>query len=159
MRQKKESCILPDVRRVLVAWIGNTDLRAPAEPYQVGLGPVCQALETRQFDEAFLLSNYKNDVVPYLNWLRSRTKTRIELVKEELTGPTQFGEIYEAAIRGVLKAQGKTPGETALTFHLSPGTPAMAGRAGWRFETSRCSSRGSLVRARKWSPAPSIERV
>ena len=45
---------------------------------------------------------------------------------ERLSGPTQFGEIYEAAIRGVQRAIGDSRRDVALTFHLSPGTPAMA---------------------------------
>ena len=39
---------------------------------------------------------------------------------------TEFGEIYEAAVRAVLRALGDRPREVSLTFHLSPGTPAMA---------------------------------
>ncbi len=42
-----------------------------------------------------------------------------------LSGPTQFGEIYEAVVDVILKKT-KTPGRDNLTFHLSPGTPAMA---------------------------------
>ncbi len=43
------------MRRVLLSWIGQTDLRAPIEQAVVGLGPIAQALEARAFDEAFLL--------------------------------------------------------------------------------------------------------
>ena len=46
------------VRKVLVAWVGRTDLRAPAESEEVGLGPIAQALDARAFDEVFLLSDY-----------------------------------------------------------------------------------------------------
>src|SRR5205823_2870895 len=59
-------------------------------------------------------------------WLRARSSTRIELIAEELSGPTQFGEIYEAAVRCCTRALGAKPSETLLTLHLSPGTPAMA---------------------------------
>jgi DNA-binding NtrC family response regulator len=115
------------VRKVLVAWLGRTDLRAPTEGPVVGLGPIAQALDARPFDEAFLLSDYDESLVtPYLSWLQGRTKTRVEVVPERLTGPTNFGEIYEAAVRGCTRVLGDRPGETALSFHLSPGTPAMA---------------------------------
>ncbi len=115
------------VRKVLVAWVGKTDLRAPTESDQIGVGPIAQAFDARVFDEAFLLSDYDERVVaPYLKWLRARTKAPVEVVYEPLSGPTEFGEIHEAAVRGVQRALGERPGDVALAFHLSPGTPAMA---------------------------------
>jgi DNA-binding NtrC family response regulator len=119
--------MLLSVRKLLVAWVGRTDLRAPAEAEAVGLGPIAQAVEARPFDELWLLADYpKDEVAAYVKWLRSRTPTHIEVLSERLTGPTDFGEIYEAAIRGVDKALGGRARGTQLTFHLSPGTPAMA---------------------------------
>lgn len=113
--------------RALIAWIGKTDLRAPAESDVIGLGPIAQAFEARTFDTAYLLADYpESAIAPYAKWLRSRTKTPITVLREKLSGPTQFGEIYEAAARAVQRAKGSPPGETSLTFHLSPGTPAMA---------------------------------
>jgi transcriptional regulator with PAS, ATPase and Fis domain len=115
------------VRKILVAWVGRTDLRAPAESEAVGLGPIAQALAAREFDELWLLADYPKDLVaPYAKWLQERTSTRLEILPVRLSGPTEFGEIYEAAIRGVEQALGDRPGEAALAFHLSPGTPAMA---------------------------------
>jgi len=114
------------VRRFLVAWIGKADLRAPTESQSVGQGPIAQALTNREFDEAFLLSDYDNkQVQPYLKWLKGRAKARVEMLPQKLTGPTNFGEIYEAAVRGVEHALGKQR-DAQLSFHLSPGTPAMA---------------------------------
>ncbi len=115
------------MRKVLVAWVGNTDLKAPIEGDAVGLGPIAQAIGARTFDEAVLLTNFEDRLVgPYVKWLRGRTTTKIEIVRERLTGPTDFGEIYEAAVRAVDRALGREPRKVALTFHLSPGTPAMA---------------------------------
>ncbi|WP_437962608.1 sigma 54-interacting transcriptional regulator (plasmid) [Sorangium sp. So ce119] len=115
------------MRKVLVAWIGKTDLRAPTESQLVGLGPIAQALDGRAFDEAFLLSDYDDDVIqPYVKWLRKRSSSRVEVLYEKLSGPTQFGEIYQAAVRGIERALGDRRRETALALHLSPGTPAMA---------------------------------
>lgn len=114
------------MRKVLVAWLGRTDLRAPTEGDAVGQGPIAQALDSRDFDEAFLLSDYDDTLVqPYLGWLRGRAKSRVEVLHHKLTSPTNFGEIYEAALRGVEHALGKAR-DAQLTFHLSPGTPAMA---------------------------------
>jgi DNA-binding NtrC family response regulator len=121
------SYIFAPVRKVLVSWVGKTDLRAPTESDQIGVGPIAQALNARSFDEAFLLSDYdERTVAPYVKWLRGRTGARIEVLQEKLSGPTQFGEIHEAAVRAVERALGERPRETALAFHLSPGTPAMA---------------------------------
>ncbi len=115
------------MRNVLVAWVGRTDLRAPAESEAVGIGPIAQAISARTFDDVYLLSNYDEKMVgSYLKWLKARATARIEVLPEQLSGPTQFGEIYEAAVRGVERAIGDGKREVALTFHLSPGTPAMA---------------------------------
>ena len=115
------------MRKVLVAWLGNTDLRAPTESDKVGAGPIAQALAGRTFDDAFLLSDYDDKAVqPYVKWLRGRTTSRIEVIPEKLSGPTQFGEIYQAAVRGIERALGDRRQETMLSLHLSPGTPAMA---------------------------------
>ena len=47
------------MHRVLLSWIGHTDLRAPEETDIVGVGPVAQALDARPFDEAFLLTDHE----------------------------------------------------------------------------------------------------
>src|SRR5262245_9447570 len=115
------------MRKVLVAWVVRADLRAPEESEAVGIGPIAQAISSRPFDDVYLLSNYDAKTVgPYLKWLKARVASRIEVVHERLSGPTHFGEIYEAAVRGVERAIGDGKHEVALTFHLSPGTPAMA---------------------------------
>jgi len=115
------------VKKVLVSWIGNTDLRAPHESATVGLGPVAQALKELPSDEAFLLSDYSRErAAPYIRWLTDQTPARLEVLYERLSGPTQFREIYEAAVRACRKAVGADKDSTSLAFHLSPGTPAMA---------------------------------
>lgn len=114
--------------RVLVSWIGTTDLRAPEESADVGTGPVAQALETRRFDEARLLTNHDpNTVARYRSWLQARTpEVQLHTAKETLSSPIDFGEIYAAAVRACGAALQDAPDDTSLTFHLSPGTPAMA---------------------------------
>jgi transcriptional regulator with PAS, ATPase and Fis domain len=113
--------------KVLISWVGNTDLRAVNEGEQVGLGPIGQALKEREFDSIFLLNNYpKVKGGPYLKWLQAQTQARIDVRYINLSKPTNFGEIYEAAV-GVIQDIHKSNGPTAeLIFHLSPGTPAMA---------------------------------
>jgi DNA-binding NtrC family response regulator len=113
--------------KMLAAWIGRTDLRAPRESTEVGDGPIAQAVATLVFDELLLLSNYpQSEVEEYLEWLRSRTVAQIMLSHEPLSSPTDFGEIYQAAVRALKGTTSAHPDPVGFTFHLSPGTPAMA---------------------------------
>ena len=114
--------------RVLVTWIGYADLRAPAEEDVLGAGPIAQALIAREFDHAFLITDHQGEAIGgYRQWLQKRCgATKLRLLYEQLTGPTEFGEIYIAAVRACEIALAVDASETSLTFHLSPGTPAMA---------------------------------
>jgi len=113
--------------KILVSWVGQTDLNAAASDARAGLGPIGQAITQRDFDLVVLLSNYpKPSSAHYLPWVEKLTKATIELHLVELSGPTNFGEIYQA-VTGRIAALLDKYGEAArLTFHLSPGTPAMA---------------------------------
>ena len=92
----------------------------------MGVGPVAQALETITFDAAFLLTDHDAEAIGYLRWLKARVgRTEINVLRQQLTGPTEFGEIYTAAVGACEQALAASTG-AALTFHLSPGTPAMA---------------------------------
>ena len=114
------------MHELLVTWIGHADLRAVEENATVGVGPIAQALDARRFDAAFLLTDHGDEAATYVRWLEARSRgTEISLLPEQLTGPTEFGEIYRAAVRACEQALATKQG-AALTFHLSPGTPAMA---------------------------------
>ncbi|MBX7112441.1 MAG: sigma 54-interacting transcriptional regulator [Dehalococcoidia bacterium] len=109
----------------LVAWIGRTDLNAVTRPDEVGLGPIGQAVDAREFERVDLLSNYSaEEGSTYLAWLRRRTQAHVHMHPVELTSPTAWAEIYEAAAK-VVDPLFRRPG-AHLVFHLSPGTPAMA---------------------------------
>ena len=110
-----------------MAWVGNTDLRAPTEGDAVGLGPIAQAIGAlTSTKRCSSLTSKTVSLVPTLSGSAVAPQTKIEVVRERLTGPTDFGEIYEAAVRAVEHVLGEHSREVALTFHLSPGTPAMA---------------------------------
>ncbi len=114
------------MKRILICWIGNTDLQA-SEGQNVGVGPIAQALDKREFDEVFFITDYEDTrVTPYINWIKKRTPTPHKLFHRQLSSPTHFGEIYEAATSVCQKALDQYGNQTELTFHLSPGTPAMA---------------------------------
>ena len=106
------------MRRILITWIGNTDLDAPEKEQTTGTGPVAQALMAREFDDAYLLFDHEAGAVrPYRQWLEKRCEgPTLHLLHEELTGPTQFGEIYVAAVRACETALAGGPRDTALPF-------------------------------------------
>ncbi len=114
------------MKKVLLCWIGGKDLDA-SQGKDVGEGPIAQAVEKRGFDEVFLISDYSPDrVTAYVEWAKKRSSTPYQLRRVKLSSPTHFGEIYEAARDVCKKALGDQPDQVKLTFHLSPGTPAMA---------------------------------
>ena len=114
--------------RILVTWFGATDLKAArGEGSGLGLGPVAQALAARTFDQVVLLTNYdKTDVALFEAWLKEKTKASIAVRSEKLRSPTDFGDIYKAVAKTVDGVRAKAGPKAKLTFHLSPGTPAMA---------------------------------
>lgn len=114
-------------KRILVCWIGNTDLKASAGESGVGLGPIAQAAKACPFDLILLLSDHTKDVAAtYKKWLVAQTSSAIEVRQHKLPGPTDFGEIYKAATEELAELRTSYGDSAEFTFHLSPGTPAMA---------------------------------
>ncbi len=112
--------------KILLAWIGRTDLNAAAGDGKVGTGPIGAAVAATGYDRIILLSNYPaKESNPYVRWLRRRTESEIELHNIPLTSPTDFGEIYKAVVKTVEQMRAKYGNDVRPTFHLSPGTPAM----------------------------------
>jgi DNA-binding NtrC family response regulator len=115
---------------MLVSWIGNTDLRAP-DADKSDIGPVAQALQARKFDRVLLLANQdKAALRKYEGWVRTKIigKARVQLNFEhvDLTSPTNFEEIYTVVTDTLERSMREFREQPQLTFHLSPGTPAMA---------------------------------
>jgi transcriptional regulator with PAS, ATPase and Fis domain len=115
------------MKKILISWIGRTDLRAEAEGEIVGLGPIAQAVRAVSFDRILLLNNFPEaEVKPYLKWLESIKNLPVSCRQTKLTSPTNFAEIYEAATDAVQSCCTDFGSDIDVTFHLSPGTPAMA---------------------------------
>lgn len=117
--------------RLLVSWIGSADLRAPGSEEEFGIGPVAQALEARKFDRVLLLADQeKSKLRRYEGWLRTRLagskRCVLGLEHVQLRSPTDFDDIYSAVTQTLERLLAELPEEPDLTFHLSPGTPAMA---------------------------------
>ena len=109
--------------KILVAWIGRTDLKAEQGDPAAGIGPICQAIRSYPYGAIHLLSNFEpSDARLFVKWLEGEVRLRIQLHSVKLSSPTNFGEIYQCAVT-VLN---QLPREnTEVTYHLSPGTPAM----------------------------------
>jgi transcriptional regulator with PAS, ATPase and Fis domain len=115
------------MKKILISWIGRTDLRAVKEGEIVGLGPIAQAVQAMHFDKIVLLNNFpETETKPYINWLLSIKNVSVSSNQVNLTSPTNFAEIYETAADIVQKCSADFGSDIDLTFHLSPGTPAMA---------------------------------
>jgi len=113
--------------RVLLSWVGQTDLKASENEATVGPGPVAQSLAAGTYDEAWLLCNYpEGKLSSYLSWLRKRVRTPLHTRHVELSSPTNFAEIHTAVVDTITSALERHRRDVELTFHLSPGTPAMA---------------------------------
>ena len=114
------------MRSILISWIGNTDLKA-SQGGAEGIGPVAKAVEDGTYDDAFLLTTYGDEAERYREWLEGRASgISLHLLHERLTSPTAFGEVYPAAVRACERARAAAGPGAAITFHLSPGTPAMS---------------------------------
>lgn len=118
--------IVVEDMNILICWIGNTDLNCAERDELSNLGPIAQALSASDYDKAILLDNYKNARVGvFCRWLQKKVGIQPEVFSVTLTSPTNHKEIYDAARKLVADIRARYPnGE--LTFHISPGTPAMA---------------------------------
>lgn len=115
------------MKKFLISWIGRTDLRAVKEGEIVGLGPIAQAVRAISFDQIVLLNNFPEaEAKPYIRWLQGIKNVPVSSRQVKLTSPTNFSEIYEAAAETVQTSIFDFGSDIDLTFHLSPGTPAMA---------------------------------
>jgi DNA-binding NtrC family response regulator len=115
------------VKKILLCWLGMTDLNAASGREDTGLGPVAQAVEAYAYLEVLLLNNWDRATAEnYVSWLQKKTSSKIALLHVHFSGPTNFGEIYQAASKAISEIFKHHGSDTDLVFHLSPGTPAMA---------------------------------
>jgi DNA-binding NtrC family response regulator len=111
---------------ILICWIGNTDLNCAERDDPDNLGPIAQAFKASAYSKAIFLDNYRNARIDtFRHWLHAKTGIDLEVHSISLTSPTNHKEIYEAARKLVADVRSRYP-NADLTFHISPGTPAMA---------------------------------
>lgn len=129
-------------RRVLVQWIGHSDLRAlaaslpPTRRKQIldvvkgdvafgeDRGPTKTLLSAQTFDDILLLSNYPRE---WNDWFQSWLEVPTRIVEVELATPTDYAAILGLASRELASLkESRGWRDSELCLHLSPGTPAMA---------------------------------
>jgi transcriptional regulator with PAS, ATPase and Fis domain len=115
------------ILNTLLTWIGKTDLDAAAGVAKAGFGPIGQAVTNRTYDQVHLISDFKkSNVSAFKKWLGEKTAAQIEIHYKSLSSPIDFGDIYKAATDVIKDLQEQNGTNLSLTYHLSPGTPAMA---------------------------------
>jgi DNA-binding NtrC family response regulator len=128
--------------RLLVSWIGHTDLLAMADDlgadgqellaaagvkgkYGEKPGPLKTAVTRGDFGEVHLLSNYPPTVhKPFAAWLGGRPVIH----SVELPDPTDYTKVFEVSNRVLAQVSRSARARAGreLCILLSPGTPAMA---------------------------------
>jgi transcriptional regulator with PAS, ATPase and Fis domain len=116
-------------KKWLISWIGNADQLA-SEDANVGLGPIATALLGGiRYDRVCLLTNYAHErSAKFCTWLEEKSdykSSAVDLQEIDLVSPIHYASIY-AEVCKHLKNLGLPRDDVDLTFHLSPGTPAMA---------------------------------
>ncbi len=119
---------------ILFTWIGTADYDASQVDSLDRPGPVMQALKTETFDKVILIQSVmpKNEKSldkkgnEFLDWLKSKSSCDIELMKIEISNPTDVDSIYKASEKAILETFESHGRDQNLTFHLSPGTWAMS---------------------------------
>jgi DNA-binding NtrC family response regulator len=114
----------------LVSWVGAADHECAEGTHGDDIGPIATALMgSAKYDRVYLLTNYdfersKN----YCSWLENLTgyaSAKVDLYSVDLISPIDYTDIYNQVSQNLTQA-GLPKDEVSLTFHLSPGTPAMA---------------------------------
>ena len=114
----------------LVSWIGGHDLRASEGQLGQDVGPIATALKGEaRFDRVYLLTNYDFERSRgFCAWLEDQCGYEdkdVDLYSVDLPSPIDYAAIYTEVSKN-LKAAHLPQEDVELTFHLSPGTPAMA---------------------------------
>ena len=110
---------------IIFAWLGNSDLRASEGGVGNDSGPILMALETGAYERLVLLSDHgQQKTQNFVAWLKSKFAGVVDVRHAKLRSPTDFEDIYVAANEAVLLLSASHG--PRMTFHVSPGTPAMA---------------------------------
>lgn len=113
----------------MISWVGSADHESAEGKRGSELGPIASAIRVHEpaFDKIILLTNYDFERTRrYCTWLEQVTEcVKTDLYGVDLASPIDYASVY-TKVSGELKHFGLPRDDVQLTFHLSPGTPAMA---------------------------------
>lgn len=136
---------------ILLSWLGNTDLNAAMGKLEDGdMGPIYPAIicKKHKFDSVWLLSNYtSSEEAIFKSWIEDVTEKEVQIEHVEMPDPTNFERIFNFARLVIKKALKRCGEDSNLTYHLSPGTPAMA--AIWIILAKTSIPKANLVKSSK----------
>lgn len=117
------------IKQWLISWIGNADHLASEDASGSGSGPIAAALlGGPRYDRVCLLTNYGHErAATFCAWLERKCSypdSVVDLQEIDLLSPIHYASIY-GEVSSHLKSLGLPRDDVELTFHLSPGTPAM----------------------------------
>lgn len=113
------------MKKILAAWIGDADLYASKNTDISKPGPIAQALKWGSFDVVELLTNRSTQ--NFQSWLEQCFPGVLVSIQQADVFHSDLEGIYNAADRLIVKIIQKYGQDSELTYHLSPGTPIMAG--------------------------------
>lgn len=129
---------------MLLAWIGNTDIKASQGQLQGTFGPTAEAILQCSHTDVFLLSDHSEDASQkYKTWLTNTTGANVTIEQVSLSDPMDFNTIYHSTRKLVFDVQKQKGKDTDLVFDISPGTPAMA--AVWIILSKTCFPQAELI--------------
>src|SRR5688572_982500 len=87
--KNKNCCIFGlSMKTCLLSWIGKADLAASRGEARAGLGPIGQAVKSRDFKEIVLLTDFpEKEVQAFVSWLEEKTPAKIAVRRVKLTSP------------------------------------------------------------------------
>jgi len=110
-------------KKVLVSWVGNTDIDMIESPD--AFGPLESVMNAGSFDIVYALtSNPKSDMGSYFALLSKKHKSTVNPVFTTLIDPTHYGDISKA-MGTLISDITKTHTNIDITMQVSSGTPSM----------------------------------
>jgi transcriptional regulator with PAS, ATPase and Fis domain len=131
------------MQKVLLTWLGVTDINASRQKSGGTLGPIAGAIKDRNYKQAYILSDFPKQATDgYKKWLENTTSAKAGIRNVTLKDPMDFGSIYGYAKEMAIELRNSHKEENVV-FAISPGTPAMA--AVWVILAKTLFSRVELI--------------
>jgi len=114
------------MQKVLLTWLGVTDINSSKQGSDGGLGPIAGAITARNYKQVYILSDFSEEATDrYKKWLENTTAVKPKIHKVHLGDPMDFKSVYILAKKMAAEII-NIHKEENVAFAISPGTPAMA---------------------------------